>query len=105
MSDFDIQINDDLAVVSGELGFANASQVLAQHPTLENVQRLDVSKLTSVDSAGLSVLLHWQRAAVNSNPGLKLTGLSSQLRSLIEIAGLQVALPTIDPWPSSNVNA
>jgi len=96
MSNFELKQLEQSIRAMGELGFANAAQVLKQHPSLEQNKTLDVSLLNSVDSAGLSVLLHWQRAAANSDIVLQLTGLSSQLRSLIDIAGLQQLLPSVE---------
>lgn len=93
VSDFSITFNGETAVATGALKFGNASPILKRYPSLGQAQQLDLSQTSFIDSAGLSVLLHWQRAANRDDVQLKLRGLTAQQQALIRIAGLQDILP------------
>jgi phospholipid transport system transporter-binding protein len=49
---------------------------------------IDLSQLTSVDSAGVATLLAWQRAADAQNQALHFRNLPGGLRSLAELYGV-----------------
>lgn len=56
---------------------------------MQNIQQLDVSQLTKVDTAGLSLLLHLiNQSAVTC----QLTGVRQELVSLITLCNLQTIL-------------
>lgn len=80
----------------GELTFANVNEMLEQTPdlTTEDIAdsddeiMVDVGQLTTVDSAGLSAILHWNRAAIASGKTYRLENVSEKLAALIEVTGL-----------------
>jgi phospholipid transport system transporter-binding protein len=49
---------------------------------------IDLSQLTTVDSAGVATLLAWQRAAHDSHRVLRFLNLPDGLRSLAELYGV-----------------
>lgn len=63
-----------------------------QHLASEDL-RVDFSKVESVDSAAVSMLLGWTRAAQRSRRALKVTGLPADLLSLARLYGVDELLP------------
>ena len=55
--------------------------------------RVDFSRVESVDSAAVSMLLGWKRAAQRSQRALHLTGLPDDLLSLARLYGVEDLLP------------
>jgi phospholipid transport system transporter-binding protein len=55
--------------------------------------RVDFSKVESVDSAAVSMLLGWARAAQRSQRALHVTGLPNDLLSLARLYGVDDLLP------------
>ena len=78
----------DTAIAVGELDIVNATEVLAQWQDLGDSRQLDLAKLEAVDSAGLSVLLHWDRAARAKGYELGYLNASAKLSQLAKMAGL-----------------
>ena len=55
--------------------------------------RVDFSKVESVDSAAVSLLLGWTRAAQRSKRTMQVTGLPADLLSLARLYGVDELLP------------
>ncbi len=55
--------------------------------------RVDFSKVESVDSAAISMLLGWKRAAQRSQHALHVAGLPDDLLSLARLYGVDELLP------------
>ena len=63
-----------------------------QHLSSEDL-RVDFSRVESVDSAAVSMLLGWARAAQRSQRALHVTGLPDDLLSLARLYGVAELLP------------
>lgn len=63
-----------------------------QHLASEDL-RVDFSRVESVDSAAVSMLLGWTRAAQRSQHALRVTGLPADLLSLARLYGVAELLP------------
>jgi phospholipid transport system transporter-binding protein len=81
--------------VSNQLGLqsltvANATEALAQGlAALRAGQTVfDLGQVETVDSAAVSVMLAWQRAAAHSGTALELRNLPKQLLSLTKLYGV-----------------
>lgn len=68
--------------------FATGLRHLSSHDL-----RVDFSRVKSVDSAAVSMLLGWARAAQRSQRTLKLVGLPDDLLSLARLYGVDELLP------------
>jgi phospholipid transport system transporter-binding protein len=55
--------------------------------------QVDFSQVTSVDSAAVSMLLGWARAAQRINRGLRVKGLPEDLLSLARLYGVAGLIP------------
>lgn len=75
--------------LGGELSFATVPQIRRQTATLLSSLPLDLSGVTRADSAGVALLLELRRR--HGQP-LPVTGLPSQLASLIEFFNLGAML-------------
>ncbi|MCX8583982.1 MULTISPECIES: STAS domain-containing protein [unclassified Gilliamella] len=72
----------------GELDFHSLNDLwIAQDTLLSNVSHIDVSKVTRVDSSGLATLVYFC-----NQYNVKLTGISPQLQTLIELYDLQTVI-------------
>ena len=85
--------------VSGELVFANVSNLLGQgnkHLKQYNNQSqdnssfvIDCTAMERIDSAGIALLLEWQRQFSSKNKNCRFQSLSQQAQALIEAYRLQ----------------
>lgn len=81
--------------VSGPLTIATVPALFAtglQHLTSEDML-VDFSGVEAVDSAAVSLLLGWLRAAQRSQHTLSVTGLPDDLLSLAQLYGVVELLP------------
>lgn len=69
--------------LTGNLGFSQVNQVLANARTFISRDTLDLSEVTSIDSAGVSLLLELTRRARVAGHVLVLRGTSPRIRGLI----------------------
>jgi phospholipid transport system transporter-binding protein len=76
--------------IGGRLTFDTAAARLGElaWPAEGEALLLDLAALDAVDSAGVSVLLHWQRAARERGVLLRWQGAPTGLRQLLEVYGL-----------------
>lgn len=86
---------DDRLVVHGRLTIATVPALFEtglQHLTSEDLL-VDFSQVEAVDSAAVSMLLGWLRAAQRSQRALRVTGLPEDLLSLADLYGVTELLP------------
>ncbi len=90
-----IAIEDGRLVVRGRLTIATVPALFEtglQHLTSEDLL-VDLSQVEAVDSAAVSMLLGWTRAAQRSQRTLRVTGLPDDLLSLARLYGVDELLP------------
>ncbi|MGJ7457159.1 STAS domain-containing protein [Halomonas sp. RA08-2] len=94
-----LEADDSALKVEGQVGFDAATALaeagrawLAEQPAGTRVT-FDLSRVADVSSAALSVLLEWARAARAAGLELQEVRLSSALRRLADLAGLERLLP------------
>lgn len=90
-----IKREDGWLVVNGQLTMATVPALFAsglQYLGSEDL-RVDFSKVESVDSAAVSMLLGWTRAAQRNRRTLQVTGLPADLLSLARLYGVAELLP------------
>lgn len=80
--------------VSGSLVFATVTILLEKGCTLIRQHKggsfvIDCSAITRIDSAGIALLIEWQRQSKNNNAVCRFVGLSNQAQSLIRAYRLQ----------------
>lgn len=80
--------------ISGSLIFANVTTLLEKGCALIKQHDggsfvIDCSAITRIDSAGIALLLEWQRQSKNKNSVCRFVGLSNQAQSLIQTYRLQ----------------
>lgn len=86
---------DGRLVVRGRLTIATVPALFEaglQHLTSEDLL-VDFSQVEAVDSAAVSMLLGWLRAAQRSQRALRVTGLPEDLLSLADLYGVTELLP------------
>jgi anti-anti-sigma factor len=81
-----------MASLQGELTFASVPALLQQAPGLIADGRLDLSKVSNADSAGLALLLELTRRAKAKGGDLRLASAPPQVRDLIRFFDLETAL-------------
>lgn len=85
----------DRLIVQGRLTIATVPALFEaglQHLTGENLL-VDLSKVEAVDSAAVSLLLGWSRAAKRNRHDLRVSGLPADLLSLARLYGVSDLLP------------
>lgn len=86
---------DGRLVVSGRLTIATVPALFEaglQHLTSEDLL-VDFSRVEAIDSAAVSMLLGWLRAAQRSQRTLRVAGLPDDLLSLARLYGVAELLP------------
>lgn len=86
---------DGRLVISGRLTIATVPALFEtglQHLASEDLL-VDFSQVEAVDSAAVSMLLGWLRAAQRSQRALRVTGLPDALLSLADLYGVTELLP------------
>jgi len=86
---------DGRLVVRGRLTIATVPALFEaglQHLAGEDLL-VDLSQVEAVDSAAVSMLLGWSRAAQRSQRALRVTGLPDDLLSLADLYGVTELLP------------
>lgn len=68
--------------LDGALGFARVDEVLARTPEILAAGMLDLSRVSTIDSAGVSLLLELTRRAQSAGQSLAIRGASPQVRAL-----------------------
>jgi len=76
--------------VRGPLTIANAASLAEEGKRQFVAERVivDLAGVTEVDSAAVSLLLEWRRAALGANRRIEFTNLPANLRSLATLYGV-----------------
>jgi phospholipid transport system transporter-binding protein len=91
-----ISCEGDRCTVQGPITMNNATEVLAESTnrfTGDHVV-VDLSAVTEVDSAAVSLLLEWRRAAKRANRRIEFVNLPESLRSLADLYGVSHLITT-----------
>lgn len=78
-----MEIGNDNEILTGGLGFSQVDKVLGNTQAFIAGDTLDLSKVTSIDSAGVSLLLELTRRARTAGRTLVIRGASRRIRELI----------------------
>src|ERR1700681_1580102 len=90
--------------VSGALTFDSiAAMADTGAQQFENGDIVDLSAVTEVDSAALSLIFEWQREAKRQNSRISFSHLPASLQSLAALYGVTDLIPVEDA-PESSVN-
>jgi phospholipid transport system transporter-binding protein len=84
--------------VRGELDFDSAPAALSRGLELlgdANDCEIDLSGLSSGDSAGLAVLIEWVASARRRGATLRYTGVPAQMRAIARISALEELLTAV----------
>jgi len=71
------------ARIEGVLGFSGVDAVLARAPEILAAGVLDLAAVSTIDSAGVSLLLELTRRAQAADRPLMIRGASAQVRALV----------------------
>ncbi len=85
-----ISCNAGRCVLQGPVTMANVTQVLEESARVFEGPEVvvDLSGVTEVDSAAVSLLLEWRRAAAAASRRIEYTNVSANLRSLADLYGV-----------------
>jgi phospholipid transport system transporter-binding protein len=85
-----VSLQDNCWHVSGEILMDNANAVLTDSSAfkIENDLEINLSKVTDVDTAALSLLLEWKRRALVANKKVSFSHLPDSLMSLAMLYGV-----------------
>ena len=81
---------DGRCTLSGPVTMRNVTAVLEESRRLFNGSRvvIDLSGVTELDSAAVSLLLEWQRGAKAANREVELVNVPANLKSLADLYGV-----------------
>jgi phospholipid transport system transporter-binding protein len=84
--------NDTVYRIIGEMNMSTVPQLLTSMSQLfsgnADTRVIDLAEVSRSDSAGLALLLEWQRLAQEQNIQLSYRNLPEQMQSIIQISGL-----------------
>ena len=85
-----ISCDGERCTVQGPITIGNASAVLAESARLFTgpTTIVDLGAVTAVDSAAVSLLLEWRRAAARANRHVEFVNLPHSLKSLADLYGV-----------------
>ena len=86
----------DCEIVSEEVSFSTVPGLLPRIVELVDTGGcvcLDLKNVTRTDSAGLSLLVEWQREAVHKSITIKFQNIPPQLLALARVCGLEDPIP------------
>ena len=89
-----LTINGNTLVLSGAINVSTVSGILiegrlALGDIAETTPSLDLSAVTSADSAGLALVVDWVRSAHQRGSQLTIIGAPQQLRDIAKVSGLE----------------
>ena len=89
-----IACDGNRCAVEGPLTMRNVTAVLQESANLfrDSDIRLDLSGVTEVDSAAISLLLEWRRQALAANRHIEYVNLPANLQSLADLYGVSELL-------------
>jgi phospholipid transport system transporter-binding protein len=81
--------------LSGDISLQNLDALLAERPALASakVLEVDLSGVTDVDTASISLLLEWLRASMAQGVQLTYSHLPANLVSLATLYGVEHVIP------------
>ena len=84
-------------IVQGPITIANVVEIIEQGANLFDRTDLiiDLEQVTKVDSSAISMLLEWQRKALNNNQKLCFSNLSENLKNLTQLYGVSELVPLV----------
>ncbi len=91
--------NGGIITISGEFGFANASDLLKQGQNLMDMQQeltIDLSGVTGSDSAGLAIMLEWMDHYKAAGQPLYFLNVPESLLEIARVSNLIDLLPLAD---------
>lgn len=85
----------DKLSVQGPITIANVVEVIEQGVNLFDRTNLiiDLAQVTEVDSSAVSMLLDWQRKALNNNQRLCFLNMPENLKNLTQLYGVAELVP------------
>ena len=85
-----ISCEGERCIVQGPITIANATAVLAESADrfTTPVVIVDLSGVTEVDSAAVSLLLEWRRVAARANRHIQFVDLPQNLKTLADLYGV-----------------
>ena len=88
------QADDGRLVLSGELSMATVPTLLAQglHSAEAAEVRVDLQGVTRADSAGVALLIEWQRAARRQQRRLRFQNIPPQMLAIARLCGVDELL-------------
>jgi phospholipid transport system transporter-binding protein len=93
---FEIKPEEGRFLLAGELSFATAPQALQRTTHLfkraTGDQVFDLARVERADSAGVALLLEWQRRADQNGVKLCYVNLPEQLQAIMRVAGVDKML-------------
>ncbi|MDQ7073438.1 MAG: STAS domain-containing protein [Gammaproteobacteria bacterium] len=88
--------NSKMFHLSGELTFATANKLLEQAPNLfesHHQLKIDLTKVTRSDSAGLALLINWMRWAKKMSKEIRFYNVPAQILAIAHASGVDELLP------------
>ena len=97
--DFSITETQEGYRLHGDMTFSTALAALKlAAPYLRQPEaRFDLSGVLKADSAGVGLLVEWQRIANRAGCALRYAGVPEALRAMIRVGGIQGLLPIEEP--------
>ena len=91
-----ISCDGERCTLAGPVTMENVTTVLAEGNVLFKTPRVvvDLSAVTEVDSAAVSLLLEWRRAAEKENRSVEFENVPANLESLAELYGVSHLIGT-----------
>ena len=84
-------IGDNSLCLSGELSFKTVPALVANNKDfLSNGNSIDIdlSDVSRADSAGVALLIEWQRQAQKQNKSICFTNIPSQMLAIVRLSGV-----------------
>ncbi len=91
-----IACDGDRCTVDGPITMRNVTAVLAESAPVFSARHIvvDLGGVTDVDSAAVSLLLEWRRAAAKAGRRIDYTNIPANLKTLAELYGVLELLGT-----------
>ena len=94
---------DGQFALKGVLDFESVPVLWRQHKHLLEIARdvcIDLSAVEHSNSAGIALLMDWQRHARKQNISLTWRGMPAQMQSLARVSGVMDLLSLVEPQPA-----
>ena len=86
--------NENSWEISGDILMENVSQLLekSKNLVLSDSVVVDFKQVLDLDTSAVSLMLEWQRRAIAENKQLTFVNLSANLKSLIDLYGVEALI-------------